>query len=61
MVREKLSPAPTILNSWKQIAAYLDRGVRTVQRWEQQLRLPVRRLGNGKRSPVYARTQELDF
>jgi len=34
---------PTILTSWKEIAAYLGKGVRTVQRWELELALPVRR------------------
>jgi len=50
-----------ILNSWKEIAAYLDRGVRTVQRWERDLRLPVHRIGKGNRSPVYASIAELKF
>lgn len=50
-----------ILNSWKEIAAYLNRGVRTVQRWERELNLPVHRIGKGKRSPVYANVAELDF
>ncbi len=49
------------LNSWKEIAQYLDRGVRTVQRWEDELDLPVRRLGKSKRSPVYAVISELKF
>jgi excisionase family DNA binding protein len=43
-----------ILNSWKEIAGYLGRGVRTVQRWEQELHLPVHRMGKGRRSPVFA-------
>ena len=52
---------PQMLNSWKEIAAYLDRGVRTVQRWERDLRLPVHRIGAGKRSPVFASVHELKF
>lgn len=32
-----------LLDSWKDIAAYLGRGVRTVQRWENDLHLPIRR------------------
>jgi hypothetical protein len=32
-----------VLSSWKDIAKYLGKGVRTVQRWERQLGLPVRR------------------
>jgi hypothetical protein len=53
--------AGELLNSWKEIAAYLDRGVRTVQRWERELHLPVRRIGSGKRSPVCATVKELNF
>ena len=53
--------SPAILNSWKEIAAYLGRGVRTVQRWEHELSLPVHRIGNGKRSPVYALIPQLKF
>jgi hypothetical protein len=50
-----------VLNSWKEIAQYLDRGVRTVQRWERELKLPVHRIGNTKRSPVFAVVAELNF
>jgi len=50
-----------ILNSWKEIASYMGRGVRTVQRWERELCLPVHRIGNGKRSPVYALVPQLKF
>lgn len=50
-----------ILNSWKEIAVYLDRGIRTVQRWERELHLPVHRIGKGSRSPVYASVPELKF
>jgi hypothetical protein len=53
--------ARSVLNSWKEIAHYLDRGVRTVQRWERELQLPVHRIGKGKRSPVYAVVAELKF
>jgi hypothetical protein len=53
--------SPELLNSWKEIASYLDRGVRTVQRWEHELRLPVHRIGRGKRSPVYASIPEIKF
>lgn len=52
---------PTMLNSWKEIASFLDRGVRTVQRWERDLQLPVHRIGRGTRSPVYATARELRF
>jgi len=48
------------LQSWKEIASELNRGVRTVQRWERDLKLPVRRIGKGPRSPVFAFKGELD-
>src|SRR5688500_8320935 len=48
------------LDSWKAIAAYLGRGVRTVQRWERDEGLPVHRLAHEKRGSVYAHRQEVD-
>ncbi len=48
-----------ILSSWKEIAAYLNRGVRTVQRWEISYKLPIRR-PEGDVMSVYAFTDELD-
>ncbi len=47
------------LQSWKEIANYLHRGVRTVQRW-QKMGLPVRRLGGGPKAPVMADPRDLD-
>lgn len=47
------------LDSWKEIAVYLRRGLRTVQRWERLAGLPVRRIGPG-RGGVYAFRAELD-
>ena len=47
------------LDSWKEIAAYLKRGVRTVQRWERVAGLPVRRIPS-TRGAVYAFRAELD-
>ncbi|HEV2697798.1 MAG TPA: hypothetical protein VGU90_07385 [Terriglobales bacterium] len=49
-----------LLNSWKDICAYLSRGVRTVQRWEETQQLPVYRIGIGSRAPVFAFKHELD-
>src|SRR5215467_6950635 len=49
-----------ILNSWKEIASYLNRGVRTVQRWESELGLPVRRPRGRRRSAVIAMRSEID-
>jgi hypothetical protein len=51
---------PLFLTSWKDIANYLGKGVRTVQRWELQLGLPVRRPKNGKRHMVIASSEEID-
>jgi hypothetical protein len=53
-------PVSNVLNSWKEIAAYLNRGVRTVQRWERDLGLPVRRPRGHDRSAVIAIPEELD-
>src|SRR4026208_454179 len=47
------------LDSWKEIAAYLGRGIRTVQRWEREEGLPVHRLVHDKRGNVYAQRDEL--
>ena len=49
-----------LLTSWKEIAQYLNKGVRTVQRWEQQYELPVRRPANNGEGIVFAVPQELD-
>ena len=48
------------LDSWKEIASYLHRGARTVQRWEQEEGLPVHRLRHDQGSTVYAYKSELD-
>lgn len=49
-----------ILNSWKEIANYMGRGVRTVQRWERDLGLPVHRPKGKDRSAVLAFPEEVD-
>src|SRR5712664_1916148 len=55
------SPLPDKkLVSWKEIAAYLGREVRTVQRWENTEGLPVHRHEHLKKSTVYAYASELD-
>jgi TolB-like protein len=48
------------LNSWKEIAAYLDTSVRTVQRWEQAEGLPVHRHEHASVATIYAYTSEVD-
>src|ERR1043166_945992 len=48
------------LDSWKEIAAYLHRDVKTVQRWEKREGMPVHRHVHDKRGSVYALSSELD-
>lgn len=48
------------LDSWKEIAAYLNRDVTTVQRWEKREGMPVHRHVHDKRGSVYALPEELD-
>jgi hypothetical protein len=47
------------LDGWEEIASFLGRGIRTVQRWEKEAGLPVRRLFRQRRSLVHAYRQEL--
>jgi tetratricopeptide (TPR) repeat protein/TolB-like protein len=49
-----------VLDSWKEIAAYLKRDVRTCQRWERELGLPVHRLDESPRARVFAYKDEID-
>jgi predicted DNA-binding transcriptional regulator AlpA len=48
-----------ILNGWKEIANHLGKGVRTVQRYERDLGLPVRR-PTRESAVVFAITSEID-
>ncbi len=57
---ERQSSRIKVLNSWKEISTYLGRGVRTVQRYEVELGLPVRRPHGKSRSAVIAIPDELD-
>ena len=54
--KSDLSP----LESWKAIANYLNRSVRTVRRWEASEGLPVHRHRHNKGFSVYAIRSELD-
>jgi predicted DNA-binding transcriptional regulator AlpA len=49
-----------VLTSWKEIAAYLGKGVRTVQRWEKDFGLPVRRPTGSDKSAILARSHDID-
>src|SRR2546425_3462774 len=53
-------PSGKKLDSWGEIASYLGREVRTVQRWERTEDLPVHRHEHKKKSTVYAFAGELD-
>ncbi|MBZ5603701.1 MAG: tetratricopeptide repeat protein [Acidobacteriia bacterium] len=48
------------LDSWKEIAAYLGREVRTVQLWEKSEGLPIHRQQHSRQGSVYAFKSELD-
>src|SRR5215475_8825599 len=48
------------LDSWKEIATYLKRSVRTVHRWEAEQGLPVHRHLHQSSGTVYAFKSELD-
>ena len=49
-----------ILTGWKEIANYLRRGVRTVQRYERELALPIHRPAGKSLAAVVALQTELD-
>jgi hypothetical protein len=48
------------LNGWKEIAAYLGKSVRSVQRWEATLGLPVHRIKTPDGQIVYSERSEID-
>jgi hypothetical protein len=48
------------LNGWKEIAAYVGKSVRSVQRWETTLGLPVHRIRTPEGQIVYAGRAEID-
>lgn len=52
--------SPRRLDSWKEIAEYVGRDVRTAIRWEAERGLPVHRVPGGKRGSVFAFTDEID-
>ena len=50
-----------VLHSWKEIASYMGRGVRTIQRYESKLGFPIRRPAGTPRSAVLAFSAEIDM
>jgi TolB-like protein/thioredoxin-like negative regulator of GroEL len=58
---DPLERAPRLrLDSWKEIAAYLKRDIRTVQLWEKKEGLPIHRHTHASRASVYAFPAEID-
>jgi Tol biopolymer transport system component len=53
-------PPEDRLDSWKEIAAYLNRDVTTVQRWEKREGMPVHRHIHDRMGSVHASRAELD-
>jgi TolB-like protein/Tfp pilus assembly protein PilF len=53
-------PPEVLLDSWKEIAAHVNRDVSTVQRWEKREGMPVHRHVHDKRGSVHAYRSELD-
>jgi hypothetical protein len=60
MATQAVHSAIPVLNSWKEIAAYLGRGIRTVQRYEHEQQLPVRRVQGKHRGSIVALKSDLD-
>lgn len=52
---------PKILTSWKEIAQYVGKAVRTAQRWELDFGLPVRRPPGNNQHAVLAIPEEIDI
>jgi hypothetical protein len=59
MPRRKIAQLE-ILGGWKEIANYLGKGVRTVQRYECELGLPIRRPAGRSTGSVIATKAEID-
>jgi hypothetical protein len=49
-----------LLEAWKDIASYMRRDIRTVQRWEKLYELPIYRLQDSRSGSVFAYKRELD-
>jgi hypothetical protein len=53
-------PSYRVLRSWKEIAGYVGTCSKTVQKWEQSYRFPIRRVKASKGSEVFAIRREVD-
>ena len=56
----QLQPDSDRLKGWKDIASYLQSSVRTVQRWERALKMPVHRIEAQGNGVIFASRRELD-
>jgi Tol biopolymer transport system component len=59
-IQPSSKPPEDRLDSWKEIAAYLNRDVTTVQRWEKREGMPVQRHLHDRAGSIYASRTELD-
>lgn len=49
-----------ILNGWKEISSHIERSIRTAQRWEAQMGMPVHRPAANDKAVVVAFSDELE-
>ncbi len=54
-----IKPEEDRLESWKEIAAFINRDERTAMRWAKELGMPVRRIPGSKRSRIFASREEI--
>jgi CheY-like chemotaxis protein len=59
LARNRANPSANLLGSWKEIANYFGKGVRTVQRWERQYNMPVFRPNGTGSFTVFADPDQL--
>jgi hypothetical protein len=59
-LRQAAYSGTEVLRSWKEIAGYLGACVKTVQRWEQEHKFPIRRLKASKGAMVFALKTDVD-
>ncbi len=57
---QRPAPESEVLDSWKEVSKYLNRDIRTLQRWEHTRGLPVRRMPGSGKSAIYAVKSELE-
>ena len=53
-------PQDRRFDSWKEIASYLGRDIRTVWRWEKERGLPVHRVPGDGRRAIFAYQSEIE-